>query len=368
MALTTDIRIFPQKEMFAVDMAEILDTTVPYDGIIQGCEITFNSTAGTLSVESGRILLHGRLGVVTESGELAAPVVTGSADVTCYLVAACNLSTLNPFSVEIITPATYEEYQQLKTASGDDFNTHDGFDFFVLGIVVVNPTSGKITTWTPSADINAKKAMKAAGTNSGGTKLPSGTNIDNLAKVDSGWWVYTRSEVSGTFPLSDTNGTIGHIQGSDNNSAMQFLRSGGQSYASSVLWARFKSGGTWSQWLRYISPVTVNLTISRISNSYCSTNDLNELAASKKNGWLHLRGNLRISSTIPNGTMNVHIATISGWSSPRSEYLNVPSRYGEETIRVTVSSDGKIYISNYSASTYGEFFFSLTVPTSDGYE
>lgn len=368
MALTTDIRIFPQKEMFAVDMAEILDATIPRDGIIQGCEITFNSTAGTLSVESGRIMLHGRLGVVTESGELAAPVVTGSADVTCYLVAACNLSTLNPFSVEIITPATYEEYQQLKSASGDDFNTHDGFDFFVLGTVVVNPTSGKITTWTPSADINAKKAMKAAGTNSGGTKLSSGTNIDNLTKVDSGWWAYTRSEVSGTFPLSDTYGTIGHVQGIDSNSAMQFLRSGGQSYASSVLWVRFKNGGTWGNWLRYISPVNVNLSISRINNPYCSANDLSELAASKKNGWLHLRGNLRISSAIPNQTMNVHVATISGWTTPRGEYLNVPHRYGEDAIRVTVSSDGKIYISNYSSATYGEFFFSLTVPTSDGYE
>lgn len=368
MALTTDIRIFPQKEMFAVDMAEVLDTAIAYNGIIQGCEITFNSTAGTLSVESGRIMLHGRLGVVTESGELAAPVVTGSADVTCYLVAACNLSTLNPFSVEIITPATYEEYQQLKSASGDDFNTHDGFDFIVLGTVVVNPTSGKITAWTPSADINAKKAMKAAGTNSGGTKLPSGTNIDNLTKVDSGWWAYTRSEVSGTFPLSDTYGTIGHVQGIDRNSAMQFLRSGGQSYASSVLWARFKDGGTWSQWLRYISPVNVNLSISRINNSYCSASDLNELAASKKNGWLHLRGNLRIGSSLPQTQAPVHVATISGWSSPRGEYLNVAHRNGMDVIRVTVSSDGKIYIQNFSAATSGEFFFSLTVPTSDGYE
>lgn len=158
MALTTDIRIFPNKEMFAVDMAEILDTAVMFSGVIQGCGVTLNSTEGTLTIESGRILIRGRLCVITEGGDLAAPTISGTADVTCYLVAACNLSTLNPFSVEIITRATYEEYQQLKAASADSFNTQDGFDFVTLGTVVVNPSSGKITGWTPSSDASTDRS------------------------------------------------------------------------------------------------------------------------------------------------------------------------------------------------------------------
>lgn len=153
MALTTELRIFPDKELFAIDMAEILDTAVMFSGVIQGCGVTFNQVAGTLTVESGRILIRGRLGVITTSGDLAAPVLTGSANVTCYLVAACNLSTLSqPFTVEIITPAAYEEYQQRKASTADTFNTQDGFDFVVLGTVAVNPTSGKIVSWTPSSD------------------------------------------------------------------------------------------------------------------------------------------------------------------------------------------------------------------------
>ena len=159
MALTTELRVFPDKELFAIDMAEILDTAVMFSGVIQGCGVTFNSTAGTLTVESGRILIRGRLGVITASGDVAAPVLTGSANVTCYLAAACNLSTLSqPFTVEIITPATYEEYQQRKESTADTFNTQDGFDFIVLGTVSVNPTSGKIVSWTPSADTGTDRS------------------------------------------------------------------------------------------------------------------------------------------------------------------------------------------------------------------
>lgn len=159
MALTTELRIFPDKELFAIDMAEILDTAVMFSGVIQGCGVTFNQVAGTLTVESGRILIRGRLGVITTRGDVAAPVLTGSANVTCYLVAACNLSTLSqPFTVEIITPSTYEEYQQRKESTADTFNTQDGFDFIVLGTVSVNPTSGKIVSWTPSADTGTDRS------------------------------------------------------------------------------------------------------------------------------------------------------------------------------------------------------------------
>lgn len=205
MALTTELRIFPDKELFAIDMAEILDTAVMFSGVIQGCGVTFNQVAGTLTVESGRILIRGRLGVITTSGDVAAPVLTGSANVTCYLVAACNLSTLSqPFTVEIITPSTYEEYQQRKESTADTFNTQDGFDFIVLGTVSVNPTSGKIVNWTPSKDagqdrtnskiVNAMAerlttAERALNTlNSSVTKLNN--TVNNLSTHDANQHIY----------------------------------------------------------------------------------------------------------------------------------------------------------------------------------
>lgn len=204
MALTTELRIFPDKELFAIDMAEILDTAVMFSGVIQGCGVTFNSVAGTLTVESGRILIRGRLGVITTSGDVAAPVVTGSANVTCYLVAACNLSTLSqPFTVEIITPSTYEEYQQRKESTADTFNTQDGFDFIVLGTVSVNPTSGKIVSWTPSADASSDRTNSKI-VNAMAERLTTAENTLNTLNSS----VSTLSNTVNTLSTHDSNQRI----------------------------------------------------------------------------------------------------------------------------------------------------------------
>lgn len=360
--MNADIRIYPDKELKAVDMAVILDALEVADGAIQGCEVSLSS--GVLSISDGRILLKGRLGVVTAS-TIELPTLASAA--TCHLLAVCDLAIDPPFYIALFSAEEYETLvERVETVT--DFNGLNGVAFVELGTADVDPNTSAVTSWTANDTARASRVMDSYIQRTGGNWLPDDINIDNLSKKHSGWWVYDRSVNGGTFPVTDSYGTIGHIQGTSDSVAMQFLRSNNQSRVSSILWIRYKMGGAWGVWLRYIAVGTVNLTIARVNNSYCTANDLSELAASKKNGWMHLRGNLRISSTIPNGTMNVHIATISGWSSPRSEYLNVPSRYGEETIRVTVSSDGKIYISNYSASTYGEFFFSLTVPTTDGNE
>ena len=218
MALTTELRIFPDKELFAIDMAEILDTAVMFSGVIQGCGVTFNQAAGTLTVESGRILIRGRLGVITESGDVAAPVLTGSANVTCYLVAACNLSTLSqPFTVEIITPATYEEYQQRKASTADTFNTQDGFDFIVLGTVSVNPTSGKIVKWTPSKDAgqdrtNSKivNAMAERLTTAERTLNKLNNTVNNLSTHDSNQRIAIRTANLGWMNF-DSAGAINRV-------------------------------------------------------------------------------------------------------------------------------------------------------------
>ena len=204
MALTTELRIFPDKELFAIDMAEILDTAVMFSGVIQGCGVTFNQAAGTLTVESGRILIRGRLGVITASGDVAAPVLTGSANVTCYLVAACNLSTLSqPFTVEIITPSTYEEYRRRKESTADTFNTQDGFDFIVLGTVSVNPTSGKIVSWTPSADASSDRTNSKI-VNAMAERLTTAENTLNTLNSS----ISTLSNTVNTLSAHDSNQRI----------------------------------------------------------------------------------------------------------------------------------------------------------------
>lgn len=369
MALTTDIRIFPQKEIFAVDMAEILDTAVPYSGIIQGCEITFNSAAGTLSIEIGRMLIRGRLCVITERGDLAAPAVTGNENVACHLVATCNLSTLNPFNVEIVTPGVYTEYQDQKAALDEaTFNTQGGFDFIDLGTAAVNPSSGKIVTWTPNSLTNVKNAIERATSNTGGTYLPSGTNIDNLTKEDGGWWAYNRDNITGTFPIpADTFGTIGHIPGTSDNMATQIIRSNAQARANSHVFMRFKVDGTWGGWQRYVSADSTPLTITRDSVQYTSFDGV----AFKKSGWLWLRGIVRLTMALPANT-GAQVATISGWKSPNSVYLTVANpNYGRETLYVTVSTDGKVRIDNFASYeiTLGSLLvFTTIAPASNGYE
>lgn len=370
MALTTELRIFPQMELFAVDMAELMDTAIERDGIIQGCGITFNSEAGTLTMDTGRIIISGRLGVITESGTLAAPVLSGTTNVTCYLVAACNLSTLNPFTVEIITPATYEEYQQRKQASADAFNVQDGFDFIVLGTVSVNPTSGKIVSWSPDSSVNAKELSKYDANRFGGNKLPAGTNIDNLTAEYAGWWTYNRPDVTGTFILNDTTGLICHAQGSDNNTAMQILRSGAQGETNRTFFVRYKANGVWGTWQHITNSTLAQMTINLIQNNYCTYADVTSMHAYRKGGWLWLKGNLHVTYKVPQGT-TAQIGTITGWNAPVSSFVNVPERTGKAVLTITLSFDGKLSITNNSpdqdiSGSAGYYNFLIMAPSNDG--
>lgn len=205
----------------------------------------------------------------------------------------------------------------------------------------------------------------------GGTYLPSGTNINNLTKNHSGWWAYNRSDVSGTFPVTDTYGVIGHIQGTSDNVGMQFLRSNNQGNTNNILYARFKLGGTWGAWQRYVSAARANLTVNWVQNSYLSEEDSALIYAYKKGGYLVLKGNMHFSASIPTGTADVKVASISGWSAIPTSIMCVPAQSGNATLTVTVSTGGDIVISNYSGvNTNGNawFRFMLTVPCTDGSE
>lgn len=204
----------------------------------------------------------------------------------------------------------------------------------------------------------------------GGTFLPSGTNIDNLTKDYSGWWVYSRADVSGTFPLDDSFGTIGHVQGTSNNIAMQFLRSNVQSRDNHVLFARFKMGGIWGAWKRYIDGNTDVLPITRIENSYVNATAVTYLSASKKNGQLTFKCNLQLTSPMPTTSHEIGVARIAGWNAGNALLTIAPqSGSGAGTLLVNVTSQGTVIISNYSDKACSGWYRDvLTMPCTDGTE
>lgn len=144
--VSADLRIFPNKEMFSVDMAEALDAAILKDGIIQGCAISESN--GALNIAAGRIVVSGRMGVIT-AGTIPIPAI--SSQQTCTVVAVCDLRTdENPFYVSIVDNNGLQTLDSAKS-SGDGFNVEGTLNYVVLGTVVVNPTTGLVSNWTPNA-------------------------------------------------------------------------------------------------------------------------------------------------------------------------------------------------------------------------
>lgn len=230
----------------------------------------------------------------------------------------------------------------------------------------VNINGINITSVVRVADIT--NGIDGISDRMGGTLLPSGTNIDNLTKDYSGWWVYSRADVSGTFPLGDSFGIIGHVQGTSNNIAMQFLRSNDQGRDNHVLFARFKMGGIWGAWKRYIDGNTDTLPITRIENSYVNATAVTYLSATRKNGFLTFRGNLQLTAPMPTTAHEIGIARIGGWAG-ENMLITVPSQGNAGTLLVNVTTQGTVIISNYSnQACSGWYRFVLTIPCTDGTE
>lgn len=149
MAVTADIKVFPGKELKAVDMAEVLDAcSIANGGIIQGCAITYNQQAQTLSMGSGYILIKGRLAAIT--GGTIDEYPTLSAESDCRLLAVCDLTSVTPFYIRLFSSAEYDSISA-RAAAASDFNVENGVAFVVLGVAKVNPATNKVTAWTPHA-------------------------------------------------------------------------------------------------------------------------------------------------------------------------------------------------------------------------
>lgn len=363
--MNADIRIYPDKELKSVDMAVILDALEITDGVIQGCEVSLSS--GLLSIGDGRILIKGRLGVVS-AGTIEIPTLAASA--TCRLLAVCDLAIDSPFYISLFSTEEYEALVE-RVNSVTDFNGTNGVAFVQLGTAAVDASTGTVTSWSANSAVSAKRAADSYFKRMGGNYLPNGTNIDNLTKEHSGWWVYERANVSGTFPISDSYGTIGYIHGTSNNIGMQFIRSNGQASTNRTLYVRYKMAGAWGPWQRLVSNDNKALTITRTSNSYIAANGLSSCYAYKKGGFLFFRGVLTLAIDMPAST-SVQIATVSDWVAPVSIFENVAaSSDGREILSVTLSYDGKLSIRNncsYSLSSGGGYNFAAMIPCSDGAE
>ena len=152
--VSVDIRIFPEKEMLSVDMAEVLDAAVMNNGVIQGCGVTL--TNGVLSMASGRIVVGGRLGVVT-GGTIPIPSDVTVTE-TCWLMGVCDLSAETPF---YITLANQDMLDRLQSARATDntFNISNGLDYMTFGTCKANPSTGLVSDWTTLAQGQPKKGF-----------------------------------------------------------------------------------------------------------------------------------------------------------------------------------------------------------------
>lgn len=149
-----DIRIFPNKEMTSVDMAEIMDAALPNTGVIQGCEL--HLVNGVFNIDSGRLVVGGRLGVVT-GGTIPNPTTLTTTS-TCYLLAVCDLSNSEtPFYFKL---ATVDELDQLGLAIEDvntTFNINSGLRALFFGYCTVDPATGLASDWHAFGQATAKK-------------------------------------------------------------------------------------------------------------------------------------------------------------------------------------------------------------------
>lgn len=154
--LTSNIRIFPEKELSALDMAELMNASIIGSTILHGCNVSLDS--GKLTMSSGRIVMHGRLAVIT-GGELEAPSDGMSSTVVKrHLMAVCDLQASTPFYLKVLTS---REYNSVLTAaeqySDTNFNPSSGVRYLDFGVATV--ASGRFTAWSPVADAFKRKNL-----------------------------------------------------------------------------------------------------------------------------------------------------------------------------------------------------------------
>lgn len=154
--MNADIRIYPSEELSHLDMAELMDASLLRDGILQGCALSIVSHE--LTIASGRLIIKGRLGVVT-AGQIDRPTVTATQ--TCQVCAICDLTAENPFTIEMLTQGGYENLMaRANNYTDETFNIDSGVHVFKLGTCTVDPSVG-VTAVTPISNSNRSAKNRA---------------------------------------------------------------------------------------------------------------------------------------------------------------------------------------------------------------
>ena len=132
-------KIYPAKEMKAVDMAEIMKAALMFNGVLHGCKISIDGNR--LRMSPGRIVIFGRLAEFeADSGEayayFTAPAVSSR---TKFMICAiCDLNnTPNSFYISLLGPSEYNSLVAEVDGGPDDenYNITGGKRFVRLGEV-----------------------------------------------------------------------------------------------------------------------------------------------------------------------------------------------------------------------------------------
>lgn len=149
---TCEIKIYPDKEMLALDMAEALRSLALFTGIIQGCG--FNTTQdGKLTVSSGRLFMRGRVAEVT-GGDVPTPTDLTTTQ-TCYVEAVCDLRGLSsePMYIKVCTAQEKADLVAIAQNFQDpvNFNASRGMTLLELGTVTVAAGTGAASNFVANA-------------------------------------------------------------------------------------------------------------------------------------------------------------------------------------------------------------------------
>lgn len=152
MAVTAEIKVFPGKEMKALDMAEALEGAfIAYQCILQGCDVSLSN--GKLNVTSGSVIIRGRVAAIT-GGEIDEYPSVSVTSTLCLLI-VCDLTADTPFYVRLFSQSEYEALAARRDAI-TDFNSGNGVWFINLGSATFNPATNQITAWSPSSESDVR--------------------------------------------------------------------------------------------------------------------------------------------------------------------------------------------------------------------
>ena len=208
--MNAEIRIYPDKEMYAVDMAELMHAAIPESGVLQGCALEFNG--GNVTIQPGRLVIKGRLAVIVTAG-IIEPSELVNTNQTGHICAICNLSDQNEeyVKLQILPDQTYDDMvlatQGYETgAHGDTFNAANGVAILELGTITMTSSGlvGPLTlTEAGTAPKNIRTFVNAIKTALQSTITTLTTRVTKLASVDKSINAYIngRAHTSSKFKL-----------------------------------------------------------------------------------------------------------------------------------------------------------------------